>query len=158
MSTASETEKRALDTLVPLHAASTIHMNGVNTVRAGSSSAQTQIEDSKLFSSLFDNLREAVLIPDNTGKIIRASRAATDILGMSMEALTSVHHDDPIWRAVYEDGTPVPTGDLPGVRALREKQAISGIEIGFLRPDGTPIWILESAAPILDANGEASGV
>jgi PAS domain S-box-containing protein len=162
MSTASEIEKKAMDQLVPLQAASTMHLNGsgpeVNGPRPASTTPQTQIEDSKLFSSLFDKLGEAVLVSDNTGKIIRANRSATNILGMSMEALTSVHHDDPIWRAVYEDGTPVPTADLPGVRALREKQPISGIEIGLLRPDGSLIWILESAAPIFDPNGDVSGV
>lgn len=122
------------------------------------SSPQRQIEDSRLFSALFDELGEAVLISDNTGKIIRANRAAPKILGMSEMNLTSFRHDDPIWQAVYEDGTPVPTAELPGVRALREARPISGIEIGILRPDGTLIWILESAAPIMGEDGEVSGV
>src|SRR4051812_42844148 len=154
MSTALETEQNALESISPLHAANTAPRavaSGVPT--NGVRSPQTQIEDNKLFSSLFDKLGEAVLISDDSGKIVRANRAATEILGMSMEALTSVSHDDPIWRAVYEDGTPVPTSELPGVRALRERQAISGIEIGLLRADGSLIWILESAAPIIDPDG-----
>lgn len=156
MSTASDIENKALDTVSPI---SVSHGHGASRAAAHRvASAQRQIEDSKLFSSLFDKLGEAVLISDNNGKIIRANRAATAILGLSLEELTSLYHDDPVWQAVYEDGTPVPVTDLPGVRALREKQAISGIEIGLLRPDGSLIWILESAAPILDADGEVSGI
>ncbi|MDP4232376.1 MAG: ATP-binding protein [Bacteroidota bacterium] len=122
------------------------------------SSPQRQIEDSRLFSSLFDELGEAVLISDKTGKIVRVNRAATRILGMSEGELTSLRHDDEAWQAVFEDGTPVPTTDLPGVRALREGKPISSIEIGILRTDGRLIWILESAAPIMGEGGEISGV
>src|SRR5436190_22854723 len=108
MSTASDTEKKALDTVSPLKAVSTAPIAGANgsSVRSASSqnsslaalntSAQTQIEDSKLFSALFDKLGEAVLISDHTGRIIRANRAATAILGMSLEKLTELHHDDQV--------------------------------------------------------------
>jgi PAS domain S-box-containing protein len=119
---------------------------------------QTELEDNWLFNQLFNELGEAVLISDREGTIIRANDAASRILGIPIAQLTSLSHDDPIWRAVLEDGTPVPIDQLPGVRALREKRPVSNLELGVVRPDGKLTWILESAAPLFDRNGEVSGV
>jgi len=122
------------------------------------SSSQMRIEDSRLFSELFDELGEAVLISDHTGRIVRVNKAAVRILGMPAERLRGLMHDDPIWQAVREDGTPVPISELPATKALRTRKPISSIEIGIVRSDGSLVWILESAAPILDESGEVSGV
>jgi PAS domain S-box-containing protein len=120
--------------------------------------AQHQIEDSRLFTQLFNELGEAVLISDNTGRIIRANKAAERILGLSIDELTKLQHDSDIWRTVLDDGTPVPIQNLPAVRVLREKQPVTNLEIGVMRPDGSLTWILESAAPLYDLQGEVTGV
>ncbi len=117
-----------------------------------------QIEDGQLFSELFDELGEAVLISDASGLIVRSNRAAERILGVPAEELRSLTHDDPIWQAVREDGSLVPISELPATKALRTKNPVSNIEIGVLRPDGSLVWILESAAPILDEDGNVTGV
>jgi PAS domain S-box-containing protein len=122
------------------------------------SEANLQINNSLVFSQLFDELGEAVLLSDNTGRITRANKAAVRILRMSEDELTSLTHDDPIWQAVKEDGTPIPIEELPATKALRTKEAVSGMEIGVVRRDGTLTWILESAAPLLDEAGNVHGV
>ncbi len=119
---------------------------------------QLRIEDHHLFSKLFDELGEAVLISDQAGRIIRANKAAVHILGMPVEQLRGLMHDDPIWQAIREDGTPVPISELPATKALRTKKPVSNMEIGIVRSDGSLVWILESAAPILDDHGEVTGV
>jgi PAS domain S-box-containing protein len=119
---------------------------------------QTQIQDSRLFSKLFDELGEAVLISDETGRIVRANQAASRILRIPVEQLKGMMHHDPIWQAVLEDGSPVPTTELPATKALRTGQAISHVELGVVRFDGTLVWILESAAPIIDESGRLTGV
>jgi PAS domain S-box-containing protein len=119
---------------------------------------QTQIEDSRLFTELFNELGEAVLISDKEGKLVRANRAASRILGMSIEELTELHHDSDVWKTYLEDGTPVATEDMPAVRALREKRSVTNLELGVLRPDGSLTWILESAAPLVNDQGEITGV
>ncbi len=118
---------------------------------------QKQIEDSRLFTQLFNELGEAVLISDKDGKLVRANEAAARILGMSIEELTKLRHDSDIWKAYLEDGTPVPTEEMPAVRALREKRAVTNLELGVLRPDGSLTWILESAAPLFDDQGDVTG-
>ncbi|HET6400763.1 MAG TPA: ATP-binding protein [Candidatus Kapabacteria bacterium] len=120
--------------------------------------SQTQIEDRRLFSELFDELGEAVLISDHTGRIVRVNKAAVRILGMSAERLRGLRHDDPIWQAVREDGTPLAASELPATKVLHTGKPISSMELGVVRPDGSLVWILESAAPILDESGEVSGV
>ncbi len=120
--------------------------------------AQTQIQDSRLFSELFDELGEAVLISDRTGQIVRANKAAVRILRMPLEQLQSLTHHDGIWQAVLEDGSPVPISELPATKTLLTGQAIPNMELGVVRPDGTLVWILESAAPIFDESGRLTGV
>ncbi|HWF44217.1 MAG TPA: PAS domain-containing protein, partial [Candidatus Kapabacteria bacterium] len=110
------------------------------------------------FSTLLDELGMAVILSDNSGKILRANKSAVRILGIPEEVLTSLKHDDPIWQAILEDGTAVPVSDLPGVRALREGRAIAGLEFGIVRPDGKLTWILESAAPLRNEQGAITGV
>ncbi len=119
---------------------------------------QARIEESQLFTELFDELGEAVLISDSRGLIVRANKAAEKILGIPAERLLTLTHDDPIWQAIMEDGTPVPISELPATKALRTKQPITNVELGVVRPDGMLTWILESAAPILDEFGDVTGV
>ncbi len=117
-----------------------------------------QIQDSALFSKLFDELGEAVLISDETGRIVRANQSAARILRIPVEQLKGLMHHDPIWQAMLEDGSPVPTSELPATKTLRTGQAISHVELGVLRSDGTLVWILESAAPIFNDSGKLTGV
>jgi PAS domain S-box-containing protein len=119
---------------------------------------RTQLRDSRLFSKLFDELGEAVLISDELGRIVRVNQAAVRILRMPAEQLKRLTHHDAIWQAVLEDGSPVPTSELPATKALRTGQPISNKELGVVRPDGTLVWILESAAPIFDETGAMTGV
>jgi PAS domain S-box-containing protein len=121
--------------------------------------AQKQIEDSRLFSQLFNELGEAVLISDRSGKIVRANHAASRILGMTNEYLTSIDHDDAnAWEVILDDGTRVPPEDFPAVRALRDRKPVTNLELGVRRPDGSIVWILESAAPLFNNQGEVTGV
>lgn len=117
-----------------------------------------QLQESPLFSKLFDELGEAVLISDERGRIIRANQSAARILRMPVERLKGLMHHDPIWQAVLEDGSPVPTSELPATKTLRTGQAISHMELGVVRSDGTLVWILESAAPIFNEAGRLTGV
>lgn len=120
--------------------------------------AQKQIEDSRLFSQLFNELGEAVLISDKTGRIVRANNAASRILGMSNSYLTSLTHDAIDWEVILDDGSRVPPQDFPAVRVLSERRPVTNLELGVRRPDDSFVWILESAAPLFDNQGEITGV
>ncbi len=120
--------------------------------------AQKQIEDSRLFSQLFNELGEAVLISDRTGRIVRANNAASRILGFTNEELTNISHDSLDWQVMLDDGTTVPPQEFPAVRALRERRPVTNLELGVRRPDGSMVWILESAAPLFDHSGAITGV
>jgi PAS domain S-box-containing protein len=46
------------------------------------------------------------------------------------------------------DGTPMPPGEFPSERAVREQMVIPSTEIGVLREDGTVIWTELISAPL----------
>ncbi len=131
---------------------------GDNLVGNPPSELQDQIQDSRLFSKMFDELGEAVIISDAAGRIVRVNRAATQILRMPVDQLKSMTHHDPIWQAIREEGSPVPISELPATKALRLGEAISNVELGVVRPDGTLVWIIESAAPIFDESQKLTGI
>ncbi|HEY6864494.1 MAG TPA: PAS domain S-box protein, partial [Burkholderiales bacterium] len=60
-------------------------------------------------------------------------------------------------RILYPDGRPVPPEELLTSRVLREGKTIIAAEFRVLRPDGTQIPVLSSAAPIRDADGGVIG-
>lgn len=53
-------------------------------------------------------------------------------------------------RYLRADGSPFPPSEFASVRALREGRAITDIEIGVVKEDGTLIWGLTHAAPLPD--------
>src|SRR4029079_2107755 len=55
------------------------------------------------------------------------------------------------------DGSPIPAGDLPLVRAIERGQATREYGMIIRRNDGTERVLLTTAAPQLDADGNISG-
>ncbi len=55
------------------------------------------------------------------------------------------------------DGTPVPIEELTSSRALHTGETLVGVEYVVVRPDGSRVPVLKSAAPIRDAGGRLIG-
>ncbi|MFN8603019.1 MAG: PAS domain-containing protein [Candidatus Binatia bacterium] len=106
--------------------------------------------------TLFAEMEQGVVYQDAEGHIIAANPAATRILGMSLDQMQGRTSSDPRWRAVREDGTPLPGEEHPSMQSLRTRQPTRGVIIG-VGIDGSEErrWILVDAVPEFRPGEEA---
>jgi PAS domain S-box-containing protein len=79
--------------------------------------------------------------------VLGANPAARQILGLTESEITSWPLDT-LKRAVYEDGSPVPTEELPSSRALRTGKMVSDVMLGVPHGrTGEIRWLRVTAVP-----------
>ena len=111
--------------------------------------ARTALRRSESFArTVVAGLGEGVVVHDAEGRLVTVNPAAVRLLGRAF--------DDPTgdaarsgWRVVRLDGTTFPTAEYPNAVALRAGQAVRGVLLGVVRPDGARTW-LEVDAHLLD--------
>lgn len=54
-------------------------------------------------------------------------------------------------------GRPLDPADFPGARALRGEAVVPGLELQYVRDDGTAVWTRVSAVPVRNAAGAVTG-
>lgn len=108
----------------------------------------------------YDAISAGLLVLDLRGAVVHVNKAGCSILNMSPELLLGTTMEDPIWRAIREDGTPFEIDELPAIATLRTGQPTRGTRIGFFcgRPE-TCKWLLINCEPIFDpATGDLKEV
>ncbi len=105
------------------------------------------------FEALFDSMAEGVVVQAADGAIVEANRAATRILGLTVDQLTGRKSVDPRWESIREDGTPFPGAEHPAMVTLRTGAASTGTVMGLNRLDDSRVWISINSAPIADPVG-----
>ena len=104
------------------------------------------------YRTLFETMPQGIVHYDAGGAIIGANRAASEILGIDLDAVTS-WPVVPEGQAVREDGTPFPPGDLPVRVALRTGEIVAGTVAGVRHGrTGELRWVRITAVP--DARDE----
>uniref|UniRef100_A0A7C4RRK6 PAS domain S-box protein n=1 Tax=Desulfatirhabdium butyrativorans TaxID=340467 RepID=A0A7C4RRK6_9BACT len=100
------------------------------------------------YRALFETMAQGVVYQDRDGHIIDANPAAERILGLSIDQMKGRTSMDPRWKAVREDGTPLPGELHPAMVALRTGKPVLGYVMGVYSPkfDGHR-WILVNATP-----------
>jgi PAS domain S-box-containing protein len=61
------------------------------------------------------------------------------------------------WKLYWPDGTPLPHDECPMAIALRQREAVRGLEAVAERPDGTRIPFIPFPTPLLDSSGALIG-
>jgi two-component system sensor histidine kinase/response regulator len=117
---------------------------------------QEHARQQKLLESVLASMAEAVLVLDQSGKFM-TNAAADRIFGVRSAAPESA--DEPSANRVYfpDMVTPIPTGQLPVVRALRGEE-VNEMETYVRRPgDGQDVWLSVMARPMIDSSGRTLG-
>jgi diguanylate cyclase (GGDEF)-like protein/PAS domain S-box-containing protein len=106
--------------------------------------------------AVLDALGEGLIVWDANGRCVSSNRSALEILGWSLDQLSSLDLDDLMLLAetsmdpLDEHGSFYPRHDYPAVVARREGAAVAGQVIGLRRQDGSRVWIEVDVQPLLD--------
>jgi PAS domain S-box-containing protein len=106
-------------------------------------------------SQLLEALPAAVYTTDAKGLITFYNAAAATLWGCRPELGKSEFCGS--WKLYWPDGTPLPHDECPMAMALKQKQAIRGLEAVAERPDGTRVPFIPYPTPVFDASGALAG-
>ena len=99
------------------------------------------------FRSILESLEEGVIRQDPGGRIIELNTSACTLLGVRRaDAIGRLTRELPL-SFIREDGSSLPSEDLPSVVGLRERQAVRTV-VGLLRADESVRWLSAHAAPL----------
>src|SRR5690242_612539 len=113
--------------------------------------------DAELYGAILSAMAEGGLVHDSAGRIIYCNPSAEGILGLPAEQLIGKSFDDPLWRIVGEDGSPLPSGAHPVVITLRTGRPCRDEILGWTRPDSKIVWLSINSEPLSQPLGHNPG-
>jgi len=105
-------------------------------------------ESEKKYRVLFDTFPLGITVSDQFGNIVESNAVSEKLLGLLKTEHETRTIDEPTWRIIRPDGTPMPAAEYASVRALKEKRQIENVEMGIVKADNEITWINVSAAPL----------
>jgi two-component system phosphate regulon sensor histidine kinase PhoR len=123
---------------------------------------KTKVEDElrnnqERLSRILETMAEGVGIVDARGSLIYANPMAQKILGLKQSKILERTYDDPNWKNLRIDGTPLPSNEHPMSIMMTTRKPVFDQEIAVQPPDGERFYISINAAPLLDEQGEITG-
>lgn len=107
----------------------------------------------------FDHLPGALVAYDRQGRVVRANRAALEMLGFESESdLIGSSASDAGWLRTDPAGWPDAENVHPALAAIRSGRPVRRAVARTTLPDGTDLWIQVDAVPDLGGAGEPAGV
>ncbi len=106
-----------------------------------------------LQASLLDSLEVGVVLTDLDGRILSMNR--------SMQARFSEVGVGEVPRPIAmttPDGVPIPWSQRPAATTAATGQGLTDVLLVLSRPDGDDVWLSASTTPVLDGDGQRSGV
>jgi PAS domain S-box-containing protein len=126
----------------------------VTQIRALSEEAQRRAAE---LEATFESIADGVVIHSTTGEIIRANRSVERVFG---QGAMEFRGDLAAWVAALQlrtpDGNQFDPRDLPAARALRG-ETVRGVVMVVHPPEGAPVWVSASAAPVRTHDGRLLG-
>jgi len=121
---------------------------------------EDRLRDSeKKFRTLIYSLHQGVVLQNEKTQVVLHNPAALQILGVNEQQLMSTNSYDVRWKMINEDGSECSAEDHPAPIVIRTKKEVRDMVLGVNRGDNQArVWLLVSAAPILDSNGNIQNV
>jgi signal transduction histidine kinase len=115
------------------------------------------VNDKNRLEAVMETLPVGMAIIDIQGGIVRSNKMFEKVWG-SPRPLTSTFSDYAQYKAWWLDtNEPVRPGEWASARAVQKRETVVGQLMQIERFDGTRAFVINSAAPILDANGGIVG-
>lgn len=117
-------------------------------IRADQRENATLTESDAKYQNLLQNMLNAVVYHDRTGRITYANPAAERILGLTQDQIFGKTSMDPDWRAIYENGRVFFGEDHPAMQVLKTSKPVKNVVMGIQPGKAKKItWILINAIP-----------
>lgn len=120
--------------------------------------AQTIQDKTTQLSQLIETTPNGIVVMDAEGKIILTNAMTEELFGLDRDKITKRVYNDPLWNIFTLDGRPFPSDQLPYHQVLKTKKPVRNIELVMEKPDGEEVILSNNSAPLLDAEGNISGV
>ena len=112
-------------------------------------------ESESRYQSVVESVSEGVVVHDPSGAIVACNAAAERILGLTRAQILGRSSLDPRWRAVREDGSPLPGEEHPAMVTFRTHEPTKGFVMGVHTPDGRLRWLSINAEQVAGPRLEA---
>ncbi len=111
--------------------------------------AQDALRESEArYRAIVNTMTGGVLLQLRDGTIEACNSAAERILGLTLDQMMRRAPVDFDWRAIHEDGMPIPITQLPHVLTLTTGVPQTNIIMGICKNDERPTWILVNSQPL----------
>lgn len=100
------------------------------------------------YSTLFHSFPYGITVSDSSGNIVETNEIAEQLLGVEKADHEGRKIDGREWKIIRPDGSEMPHGEWPSVRALRENRTVTGAEMGVVKPNGETVWLAVAATPL----------
>jgi PAS domain S-box-containing protein len=111
------------------------------------------------YRELIDHLSAGVVVHAPDTSILLANRAASQLLGLSLDQLQGKVAIDPSWRFVREDGSPMPVDEYPVMRVKASGRPVVDLVGAIEHHAGAErVWVIAQAYPERDADGELTRI
>jgi signal transduction histidine kinase len=108
---------------------------------------------------LVETVQVGVVVHDAQSRIQVCNPTARRLLDLSVTDSLSKSADDPAWKFVRADGTPMPSGEYPVNQVLATRHPLRDCVVGILTADScVPQWVLVNADPVFDAQCQLAQV
>ena len=109
---------------------------------------ETAEESEEKHRFLFENMTQGVVYHSSTGEVIYANKAASRILGLSIDQLFGKTSLDPRWRSIREDGSNYPGELHPAMITLESGKEVINEIMGIFNPnENSYSWININSIP-----------
>lgn len=110
---------------------------------------QEALQDANMrYETLFKALAEGVVLIDRQGTIVSYNDSASRILEREGEDLIGKGAEDPEWRVIFPDGSPMKAEEQPSYITLQTGQPVRDFVLGTFSKSGEMRWISINTQPI----------
>jgi len=116
------------------------------------------LNERNLIANIMETSPVGITTVDSMGRITFANSKAIAILGLSKDEIAQKTYNAPAWNISDIDGSPFPEEKLPFTLVMSTGKAVFDVQHAIQWPEGKRILLSINGAPMIDANGQVTGM